>query len=171
MCAAARPRPTRRPLPPTPSPPPAGCGARRKGWRSARSVPSAVSMCARRACSVAVHVPAQRICWLKTATEAAGGRRPREGRTTIVPRTLGAAAAPIEVAATVPGDALTDLQRAGLLSDPLYENTFVTNTSLWQLRWWRYSRRFVLDGAADADASLVLDGVKMGARVSSTAGG
>ena len=58
--------------------------------------------------------------------------------------------------------ALTDLQRAGLLGDPLYENTFVTNASLWQLRWWRNSRRFVLDGAVDADASLVLDGVKMG---------
>ena len=133
--------------------------------RSARSSAECCEHCVRDAlCSVAVHVPAQGICWLKTESEAAGSRRPREGRTTLVPRTLGAAAAPIEVAATVPGDALTDLQRAGLLGDPLYENTFVTNASLWQLRWWRYSRRFVLD--ADADASLVLDGVKMGARVS-----
>lgn len=70
------------------------------------------------------------------------------------------------LSATVPGDVITDLQRASLVGDPWFENNF-RNSSAWD-RDWTYSRTFNDDsdsGSADDQRLLVLDGVKMGAKV------
>jgi beta-mannosidase len=72
----------------------------------------------------------------------------------------------------VPGDIISDLQRAGLHNPPFEANSALFETewlnasarALWQApnRDWTYSKRFV----APADAAyLVLGGVKMGAHV------
>lgn len=76
--------------------------------------------------------------------------------------------ADLTIKATVPGDLITDLQKAGLIGDPLYENNFL-NASLWAdpAKVWEYSRTFdapqQLNG--DGEVLLVFDGVKMGATV------
>jgi hypothetical protein len=78
----------------------------------------------------------------------------------------------ISVGATVPGDIISDLQRAGLhrpafaANSPLFEREWLNASAraLWQHpnRNWTYAKRFT----APADAAfLVLDGVKMGAEV------
>ena len=73
--------------------------------------------------------------------------------------------------ATVPGDVITDLQRAGVIRDPYYENTFRDNRTLWApgRAWTLTARNITLPPpGADPAASLllVLESVKMGARVS-----
>ena len=67
--------------------------------------------------------------------------------------------------AQVPGDLLSDLQRAGRIGDPLYELNFKDKAqqAVW-LQDWSYTRTFVLEGSA-ASALLVFDSIKMGARV------
>ncbi len=76
--------------------------------------------------------------------------------------------------ATVPGDVLSDLHRAGKIGDPLYELNFKDKEqqALW-LQDWAYTRTFTLlddggngdTGAATAGAMLVFDSIKMGALV------
>jgi beta-mannosidase len=70
------------------------------------------------------------------------------------------------IPATVPGDLVTDLQRAGKIGDPLYERNFKS------LNWeaeWQYSVSFetasALAPASGGARWLVLDSVKMGAWV------
>ena len=77
----------------------------------------------------------------------------------------------LSIAATVPGDLLTDLQRAGVIADPYFELTFLDNRSLWDVgaRAWTFSTALTLPppGApAGAALLLVLESVKMGATVS-----
>lgn len=77
----------------------------------------------------------------------------------------------LSIAATVPGDVLTDLQRARVVGDPYYELTFVRNRTLWDVasRSWVYSTSITLPppgSPAGATLLLVLEGVKMAARVS-----
>jgi beta-mannosidase len=76
--------------------------------------------------------------------------------------------------ATVPGDLISDLQRAGAVPDPWFETNFLDNRSVWNAPDWSYSRTFTgpaaaafsVDGTAAAEAVLlVLDSVKMGAQV------
>ena len=69
------------------------------------------------------------------------------------------------IGATVPGDLLSDLERAGTIGDPLYELNFKDKAqqSLW-MQDWAYTRSFSLEGSA-AGALLVFDSIKMGARV------
>ena len=69
------------------------------------------------------------------------------------------------ISASVPGDLLSDLQRAGLIGDPLYELNFknATQQALW-IADWEYSITFLLQRPA-AGAVLVFDSIKMGARV------
>ena len=68
--------------------------------------------------------------------------------------------------ASVPGDLVTDLQRAGVIGDPLYELNF--KSLAWE-RQWTYALSFAtaaaLAPAAGAARWLVLDSVKMGAWV------
>lgn len=66
----------------------------------------------------------------------------------------------------VPGDLITDLQRAGATGDPLYEDTFLRPA--WDAQNFSYSTTFSLAPAVAALAShvLVFDGVKMVADIS-----
>ena len=76
------------------------------------------------------------------------------------------------MSATVPGDVLSDLQRAGKIGDPLYELNFKDKgqQALW-MQDWTYTRLFTLleHGGNGTDvaagAILVFDSIKMGARV------
>ena len=82
----------------------------------------------------------------------------------------------------MPGDILTDMQRAGRVGDPYWNTTwrdpdFIT---AWNKGTWRYTKSFATPAPALAPASadsradsstagsylLVLDGVRMGAMVS-----
>ena len=76
----------------------------------------------------------------------------------------------------VPGDLISDLVSAGLLPEPLYENNFLLNASLWNDNVWTYTRNVTLtseqvsrlysNGTTRAgDVWLVFDGIKMGANV------
>ena len=71
--------------------------------------------------------------------------------------------------ASVPGDLISDLERAGLVPDPLVDVNWRDNASvaLWNASGWEYSRTFVVGAAhAGSSAFLVFDSVKMGATVS-----
>mmetsp|Transcript_13513 Transcript_13513/g.24201 ORF Transcript_13513/g.24201 Transcript_13513/m.24201 type:complete len:984 (-) Transcript_13513:1826-4777(-) len=65
----------------------------------------------------------------------------------------------------VPGDLLTDLERARVIGDPLYERNFKTESHIWSKGNWSYEK--VVDSKVCAGGGntclLVLDGVKMGA--------
>ena len=70
------------------------------------------------------------------------------------------------IPATVPGDLVTDLQRAGVIGDPLYERNFKALT--WEQQWTykvSFSTASALAPAAGGARWLVLDSVKMGAWV------
>jgi len=76
----------------------------------------------------------------------------------------------LEVEAHVPGDLLTDLQKAGKIGDPLFENNF-RNASLWNEHTWTYKTNFKVPKSVADDLSkggglqLVFDSIKMGALV------
>lgn len=65
---------------------------------------------------------------------------------------------------TVPGDLLTDLERAGKIPNPLFEMNFLEN-ELWQNNRWEYFTTFEKDYDGVSKV-LVFDGVKMGATIS-----
>ena len=74
----------------------------------------------------------------------------------------------ITVPARVPGDLLTDLQRARIIEDPWLDITWMQNSSLWTEHVWTYSTSFTVSDAVFANTSTLLltfDGVKMGATV------
>eukprot|EP00035_Acanthoeca_spectabilis_P014610 m.281707 g.281707 ORF g.281707 m.281707 type:complete len:211 (-) comp16177_c0_seq1:2029-2661(-) len=82
----------------------------------------------------------------------------------------------LSIAATVPGDVITDLQRAAVIPDPYLDLTWLQNSSLWTSNPWRYTTHFDLPSSTSASAArartadgstvlLVFDGVKMGATV------
>ena len=72
--------------------------------------------------------------------------------------------------ATVPGDIITDLQRAGVLPDP-YWNTSWRQPSFidtWNNGSWQYTKRFLTPESVKTggeEALLVFDGVFMGAEI------
>ena len=72
----------------------------------------------------------------------------------------------LSIPATVPGDIITDLQRAGVIGDPLYELNWL-NSSIWDATVWEYSLSFTATAAqlAATETLLVFDGIKMGANV------
>lgn len=76
----------------------------------------------------------------------------------------------MQINASVPGDLITDLQRAGVIGDPLYELVWIENASLWDEADWTYTRIFSLANAAwlstSSEIYLVFDGVKMSADIS-----
>ena len=66
----------------------------------------------------------------------------------------------------MPGDLITDLQRAGVVGDPLYEVNFLTQAHVWQDNVsWTYLTTFALPAAAVGTPLLVFDGIKMGAHI------
>jgi hypothetical protein len=74
----------------------------------------------------------------------------------------------ITVVATVPGDLLTDLQRAKVIADPWLDTTWIQNSSLWTDHAWTYTTSFTVSDAVMTHISTLLltfDGVKMGATV------
>lgn len=162
------------------------------GWYSVRplgmgdswTMGDCVELCAATAgCAAAVwtrpvhgHSAAGSGCGFRTAAEVALGRRRANGTTACVPadtRPL-----PVDLAGvTVPGDLVTDLQRAGKIQDPLFSNNHKDPS---QVAWWNgavytYSKTFSLDAAtmrrlavsaSTSSVRLVLNGVKMGATIS-----
>lgn len=75
--------------------------------------------------------------------------------------------------AVVPGDILSDLEKAGLIGNPLYELNF-KNSTLWMNYTWMYSVTFAVEESlltrlqADMNTGLLLvfDGIKMAATIS-----
>ena len=108
-------------------------------------------------------------CFLRDAEDVKHPRQ-RNGTAACTPRRV--AAGGLHIPATVPGDLLSDLARAGLVGDPLFEDNFLNGTATWNLPRWDLAKTFALDpallaaAAAGHRAVLVLDGVKMGATVS-----
>ena len=67
------------------------------------------------------------------------------------------------IPASVPGDVVTDLQRAGAIGDPLRDDNFVRDASVWNRTW---TLRTTFEARSDAARiALVFDGIKMGASV------
>lgn len=75
----------------------------------------------------------------------------------------------ITIPATVPGDLITDLQRAKVISDPWRDLTWIKNSSLWTDHAWTYTTHFTVESttvlANTSVLLLVFEGVKMGATV------
>jgi beta-mannosidase len=75
----------------------------------------------------------------------------------------------ITIPATVPGDLITDLQRANVVPDPWLDTTWIQKSSLWSDHAWTYSTTFTVseDAALGGTTTtlLVFDGVKLGATV------
>ena len=81
----------------------------------------------------------------------------------------------VSIPASVPGDLVTDLQRAGKIKDPLTSNNHVDPS---QVQWWNgevytYSKNFTtapsLTRAGATSVRLVLNSVKMGSIVRKSA--
>ena len=109
-------------------------------------------------CAVGVQVDSS--CWIRNATEAAGGHKSVKG-VTACRRVSVHKSTSLTINASVPGDLITDLETAGLIGDPLHEVNFL-NASLWS-RPWLYETTFTLPSGASH--RLVFDGVKMGATI------
>lgn len=83
----------------------------------------------------------------------------------------GASSSSLTIPASVPGDIITDLQLAKIIEDPYYELNWIQkqNIDKWN-RPWTYQRNFTVPSTTSDDVNikwwLVLDGVKMGAKVS-----
>ena len=79
----------------------------------------------------------------------------------------------LTIAATVPGDLITDLFHAGVIPEPLYELNWL-NASIWNDHTWYYNRTVPLTAAqytsvtekgGSGDIALVFEGIKMGANL------
>ena len=73
----------------------------------------------------------------------------------------------ISIEAKIPGDLLTDLERANVIPDPLFEMNFLEN-SAWEGRRWIYSTTFETPTSVEEDKGeiwIVFDGIKMGATI------
>eukprot|EP01051_Picozoa_sp_SAG22_P006670 SAG22_NODE_444_length_10453_cov_8.586343_1_plen_384_part_00 len=75
----------------------------------------------------------------------------------------------LHIAATVPGDLVSDLQRAGAIGDPFKDSNWLNATAaaLWGADGWVYATSFSTppELAAGGLSLLVMDSVKMGARI------
>lgn len=70
----------------------------------------------------------------------------------------------ISVRASVPGDLVSDLQFAGVISDPWLDLTWLDNATMWDQYTWTFSRAFNVPAGlmtTAADVFLVVEGVKM----------
>lgn len=123
-------------------------------------------------CYVAVYL--NKVCYLKTRKDAAGGNITALHPGTVscmpkaaTPKPPPPPLPPYRINGTVPGDLITDLEAAGLIGDPLFENNFL-NSSLWSEYLWTYTKTFELPLSDDLTVKpvVVVSGIKMGARVS-----
>ena len=76
--------------------------------------------------------------------------------------------APHSINATVPGDIITDLEHAGLIPDPYVNVSWrdPANVFRWANGTWTFSKTFDYSGGtAGHSATLVFDGIKMGAQI------
>ena len=76
--------------------------------------------------------------------------------------------AALPLPARVPGDILTDLQRAGRVGDPYWNTTWQEPgfIAAWNTGTWSYRKRFATpSSSSDSSYLLVLDGIRMGAMV------
>ena len=120
-------------------------------------------------CAASVYVAADKTCWLKD--DLSGGTTSNTGRVACAKKR--GAAPSLTIKASVPGDLITDLQRAGQLGDPLFEKNWLNDT-IYHQHNWTYSTHFGLSAATLSAAQqgsggrvqIVFDGIKMGARVS-----
>jgi hypothetical protein len=73
---------------------------------------------------------------------------------------------PISISATVPGDILTDLQRAGKLPDPYFNSSWQDSSfiAMWNEGTWTYTRSFAAP-ASSMSSLLVFDGIRMGSMI------
>lgn len=104
-------------------------------------------------------------CILKAASDVAH-KVARANYTAIVPAPRSAWQT-VTIAAAVPGDLVTDLERAGVIADPLFGTNF-KNASVWNGPVWNCSTTFDRpSGGATGQLGqlLVFTGIKMGARV------
>ena len=77
-----------------------------------------------------------------------------------------ARAGKVVVPSTVPGDIITDLQRAGMVGDPMYGVNWREQSGVWAKEsGWSFTRIFDYRTVASPSVLLVLDGVKMAADV------
>ena len=67
------------------------------------------------------------------------------------------------IPASVPGDVVTDLERTGVIEDPLRDDNFIRDAAVWN-RTWTLRTTFRVDSDAPRIA-LIFDGVKLGATV------
>lgn len=73
----------------------------------------------------------------------------------------------IVIDAVVPGDILTDLERAHLTPSPYFNVTWrdPAYVALWNTGTWVYSTTFPTPAQGNGDALLVFDGIRMGAMI------
>ena len=110
-------------------------------------------------------------CWIKSATESTE-HYSHPGRTACKKGKAAPYKPLYTMKGAVPGDLITDLQRAGMIGDPLYELNWL-NSSLWDEVSWQYSTSFEMAEhevaavrAGTATRLIVFDGIKMGASIS-----
>ena len=60
---------------------------------------------------------------------------------------------------------MTDLQKANIIGDPLFETNFL-NASIWNEHRWVYTTSFTVPADESVGWTLVFDGIKMGATIS-----
>jgi hypothetical protein len=64
----------------------------------------------------------------------------------------------LTVVAAVPGDLLTDLQRAKVIADPWLDTTWIQQSALWTEHAWTYTTYFTVSDAVLAkNATLLLN--------------
>jgi beta-mannosidase len=75
--------------------------------------------------------------------------------------------APVAVPSTVPGDLVSDLARAGVIGDPVFDVNWRDQSGVWAREGgWSFTRAFDYSrSASSSSVLLVLDGVKMAADV------
>ena len=104
-------------------------------------------------------------CYFKTTSDLAHRVTGQMGKTACSLGTVGSR--PLSINATVPGDLVTDLERAGIVNDPLLDTNF-QNATAWAGPTWTYSKQFSLPPALAAPETavlLVFDGIKQGAHI------
>lgn len=114
-------------------------------------------------------VLADDMCWFKTAADVQKPSKPAHPTMACVHEIEHTG--DLAIPATVPGDLITDLEKAGVIGDPLFEMNFLNGSSTWNLPKWNYTKAFTLDAdvlqraTAGESMLLVFDGVKMGAKI------
>jgi hypothetical protein len=117
-------------------------------------------------CAAAVYTgnPKSGSCWFKTASDLTNKSSVQGVTACVVKQSPTTKGRKVSIAATVPGDLITDLEAAGMVGDPLYELNWL-NSSIWDSNTWTYTTSFTASPAAGSSSILVFDGIKMGARI------